>query len=77
MKQQIVHFDEKRPIKVSSDASKDGIGSVLLQLHDNQWLPVAYASRSLTTAECNYAQIEKECISLLFGCVSTIDSCNQ
>ena len=46
------------------DASKFGLGAVILQ--DNR--PVAYASKSLTQAEVNYAQIEKEMFAILFGC---------
>ncbi|CAC5357947.1 unnamed protein product [Mytilus coruscus] len=39
-------------------------GPVLLQ--DDK--PVAYASKSLTTSEINYAQIEKEMYSIVLGC---------
>ncbi|KAL0149263.1 hypothetical protein M9458_055497 [Cirrhinus mrigala] len=46
------------------DASKSGLGAVLLQ----QDKPVAYASKSLNSTEQNYAQIEKELYAVLFGC---------
>ncbi len=61
-------FDPARMTKVSTDASKDGLGAVLLQLWDGAWLPVAYASRALTPAETRYAQIEKETLGIVFGC---------
>ncbi|XP_067687858.1 uncharacterized protein [Haliotis asinina] len=44
-------FDPGRKIKISSDASQNGLGAVLLQKYDSDWLPVAYASRALTCAE--------------------------
>ena len=62
------YFDPERPIKISSDASKDGLGAVILQLHGNEWKPVAYASRSMTDAEKRYAQIEKELLGIAYGC---------
>ena len=40
-------LDPKRQLKLSSDASKHGLGAVLLQKHEDDWLPIAYASRSL------------------------------
>ena len=52
---------------MSTDASKDGIGGVLLQAEGEHWRPVAYASRTMTETECRYAQIEKECLGLVFG----------
>ena len=61
------YCDPKLPTKTSVDASKSGIGAVLLQKHDDTWAPVAYASRSLSKSEQNYAQIEKEALAILFG----------
>ena len=61
-------YDPDRRSKISSDASKDGLGAVLLQEHDGNWLPVAFISRAMTSAEKNYAQIEKELLGLVFAC---------
>ena len=36
-------------------------------MDDGQERPVAYASRSLNTSEKNYAQIEREALSIVFG----------
>ena len=55
-------------VRISVDASKFGLGAVLLQKHGDTWAPVAYASRSLSKSEQNYAQIEKEALAILFGC---------
>ena len=60
-------YDPERETLVSSDASKDGIGCVLLQKHDKSWCPVAYASRTMTQAEVNYAQIEKETLCMVYA----------
>jgi hypothetical protein len=57
------YFNPKDPIKVTSDSSKFGLGAVLEQREEGKWKPVAYASRSLTQSEQNYAQIEKETLS--------------
>uniref|UniRef100_A0A3Q1EK56 Gypsy retrotransposon integrase-like protein 1 n=1 Tax=Acanthochromis polyacanthus TaxID=80966 RepID=A0A3Q1EK56_9TELE len=64
----LAFFSPDRKTKVSTDASKDGLGAVLLQEDEGAWRPVAYASRSMTATECRYAQIEKECLGLAFGC---------
>lgn len=40
----------------------------MLQMTDEKWTPVAYASRSMTETKKRYAQIEKETLGLVFGC---------
>lgn len=58
------YYDSKLPLTLSVDASKDGLGAVLLQNN----LPIIYASKSLTDAQKKYAQIEKEALGIAFGC---------
>ena len=57
------YYDVKLPVTLSVDASKSGLGAVLLQ----ELKPVAYASRALTETEQRYAQIEKEMLAIVFG----------
>ena len=61
-------YDPQANTKISADASSYGIGAVLLQQTDKTWLPVAYASRSMTTTESRYAQIEKEALAITWAC---------
>ena len=56
------------PIIVSSDASPYGIGSVLS--HHLSYCcekTLAHASRSLSSCEKKYAQLEKEALPLVYG----------
>ena len=64
----LAHFDPKLPLRLACDASPYGIGAVLShKCADGQERPVAFASRSLSTAERNYAQIDREALSLVWG----------
>lgn len=56
-------FDVRAETHLQCDASEKGLGACLMQ----EGQPVAYASRSLTAAESNYAQIERELLSIVFG----------
>ena len=56
-------YDHRKELTLENDASEYGIGSVLLQ----EGKPLAYASRTLSPAEQNYAQIEKELLAITFG----------
>ena len=59
----LAYYDVKKPVKVTCDASKCGLGAALLQ--DDK--PVAFASRALTDAEMRYAQIKKELLAVVFA----------
>lgn len=59
-------FDPSRSTIIAADASLNGIGAALLQVHyDGNRRHVSYASRSLSDAEKRYAVIEKEGV---WGC---------
>lgn len=58
------YFDRREKLTIQCDASKAGVGCVLLQ----NGQPVVYGSRTLTKAESNYACIERECLAIVFAC---------
>jgi len=60
--------DFTRPFVLSTDASNDATGAVLSQGPIGKDLPIAYASRTLNTAERNYRVIKKELIAIVWGC---------
>ena len=59
----LAYYNVNEELTVENDASEYGLGSVLLQ----EGKPVAYASRTLSQCERNYAQIEKEMLAITFG----------
>ena len=59
----LTFYDVSKPVVITCDASKSGLGALLLQ----EGKPVAYASRALSDAETWYAQIEKELLVVVFA----------
>ena len=57
--------DFEREFRLETDASKDGLGAVLLQQDDEkQWHPVAFASRELKGGEPKYHSSKLEFLAL-------------
>ena len=74
----IQFFDLQKVLYIECDASKQGIGCVMLQPDDNiasniidgipsNLRPVACASKRLSEAEQNYANIERELLDVVFS----------
>lgn len=59
------YYDVNQPITIECDASCIGLGVAVFQ----QESVIGYASRTLTSTEKNYAQIEKELLAIVFACV--------
>ena len=57
------YFDASKEVVIQVYSSKHGIGAVLLQ----EGRPMEYASRAVTPSERNWAQIEMEALSVLYG----------
>ena len=59
----LAYFDKTKKHTIQCDASKKGLGAVLLQ----ESKPVMYVSRALTETEQRYSNIERELLAIVFA----------
>ena len=57
------YYDPTAEVHLEVDASIKGLGATLIQKRQ----PVTFASKSLTPAESNYSNIERECLAIVHG----------
>ncbi|GBN22275.1 Retrovirus-related Pol polyprotein from transposon 297 [Araneus ventricosus] len=60
----LAFFDPRAESEIVVDASPFGLGAVLQQ----RGKPIAFSSSTLTPTQRNYARIEKELLSVIYGC---------
>lgn len=64
----LAHFNPDAQLILTVDASPNGLGAILSQIDDSGIeKPVSFMSRSLSNAEKNYSQIQKEATAIVFG----------
>ena len=62
----LVHFDAKKDLLLACDTSPYGVWAVLShRMPDGTEKPIAFASRSLASAERKYSQLEKEGLAVV------------
>ena len=60
----LTYCDAQKDVTIQCDTNDCGLRASLMQ----EGQPVAYASRALSQTERNYARIEKESLTICFGC---------
>ena len=63
----LAHYDPSKELVLSCDASPYGLGAVISHIVDGKQRSISYTSRTLSPAEGNYAQLDKEGDAMIFG----------
>lgn len=57
------HPRPQAPTSVTADASNTAMGAQLEQLHEDQWVPIAFFSRKLSETERKYSAFDRELLA--------------
>lgn len=63
----LARYDPKKPLTVVCDASPYGVGAVLNVIENDEERPCFMVSASLKPAECNYSQLHRKALAVVFA----------
>jgi hypothetical protein len=63
----LAHYDSRKPIIITCDASDDGISGILSHRINGEEKPVFFVSRTLTKAEKKYPILHREALAIVFA----------
>ena len=58
--------DHQKPFILRTDALNCGLEASLMQEHNDKLYSVAYASKKLSSVECKYSTLERECLAIVW-----------
>ena len=65
---ELLHYpDFTKPFAIQIDATKKGIGFVLMQEKDDEMAPIQYGGRILTKTEVNYCTMDKKLLAVFYS----------
>ena len=62
------YFNAEAQTRIVADAGPEGLGAVLTQNQEENWVVISYASRNLSDVEKRYSQTKKEALALVWVC---------
>lgn len=63
----LMHYDPKKPIRVTCDASDDGMCGIMSHIEKGVERPVFFVSRTFTSAEKKYPILHREALAIVFA----------
>lgn len=62
----LIPYDPELPLLLARDVSPTGVAGIFSHIIEEVERPISFVSRSLTSAEMNYGQLDKEALAIKF-----------
>lgn len=63
----LMPYNPELPLRLACDASSKGVSGILTHVVNGEERPIAFAFRSLTSAERNYSQLDREALAIIYS----------